>query len=54
LEHFSELSSRIDDVLAKGEAPLSDPAKLALARVKARGMSSGAKATSQDTIENLQ
>ena len=53
-EHFSELSSRIDDVLAKGEAPLSDPAKLALARVKARGMSSRAKATSQDTIENFQ
>ena len=53
LEHFSELSSRVDDVLAKGEVSLSDRAKLVLARVKTQAISSRAKTTSQDTIENF-
>ena len=57
LEHFSELSSRVDDVLAKGEVSLSDRAKLALARIKTQAISSRAKTaktTSQDTIEIFQ
>jgi hypothetical protein len=52
-EHFSELSSRIDDVLAKGEALLSDDAKLALARVKTPAISARSKTTSQHAIENF-
>ena len=52
-EHFSELSSRIDDVLAKGEASLSDDAKLALARVKTPAISARAKTISQHAIENF-
>ena len=53
-EHFSELFSRIDDVLAKSEASLSDDAKLALARVKTPAISARAKMTSQHAIENVQ
>jgi hypothetical protein len=43
LEHFSELSSRIDDVLAKSEVSLSGRARLALARVKTQAISSSHK-----------
>jgi hypothetical protein len=53
-EHFSELSSRVDDVLAKGEVSLSDRAKLALARVKTPAISARSKTTSEHAIENFQ
>ena len=48
LEHFSELSSRIDDVLENRGVSLNDPAKLALACVQAQAeKSSGPKITSE-------
>jgi len=47
VEHFSELSSRIDDVLVNSGVSLNNRAKLALARLKAQANSLEPKITSE-------